>query len=214
MLAVSSGALVSRDQIRREVWGEETFIDFDQALNFCIRQIRSVLGDTAQSPSFVETLPRRGDRFLAPVEIDAATHTQAALPKQDRLGIMPFVALGLQTRIRAAGEKLARYLADSGTEPLQQPYRTARQRMAKIIRSTDTLTACGSGEIGRRIGLKIRSSERSVWVQVPPSAPNINLYNQLITEPVFSCTIDVPRSAEKLPIKRSMRSCRSFDHFA
>jgi len=68
LLVARSGALVSRAEIRTSIWGEDTFVDFEQGLNFCIRQIRLVLNDSADSPRFLETLPRLGYRFIAPVE--------------------------------------------------------------------------------------------------------------------------------------------------
>jgi TolB-like protein/Tfp pilus assembly protein PilF len=68
LLVQSEGALVSRAQIRSAIWGEETFVDFEQGLNFCIRQIRQVLNDNADRPQFLETLPRLGYRFIAPIE--------------------------------------------------------------------------------------------------------------------------------------------------
>jgi len=68
LLALHAGATVPREEIRREVWGEE-HVDFDLALNYCIRQIRRALDDSAEHPRFVETLPRVGYRFLAPVEV-------------------------------------------------------------------------------------------------------------------------------------------------
>ena len=52
--------MVTREEIREHVWRGDTFVDFEQGLNFCIRQIREALGDTAESPQFIETLPRRG----------------------------------------------------------------------------------------------------------------------------------------------------------
>jgi DNA-binding winged helix-turn-helix (wHTH) protein len=58
------GTLVTREQIRLAIWGEDTFVDFEQGLNFCIRQIRLALNDQAESPSYVETLPRLGYRFV------------------------------------------------------------------------------------------------------------------------------------------------------
>jgi TolB-like protein/DNA-binding winged helix-turn-helix (wHTH) protein/Tfp pilus assembly protein PilF len=67
LLARRSGELVTREEIQREVWGE-TFVDFEQGLNYCVKQIRSALGDQADTPRYLETLPRRGYRFLAPVE--------------------------------------------------------------------------------------------------------------------------------------------------
>jgi len=68
VLVDHAGQVVTRDQLRRELWGDETFVDFEQGLNYCIRQIRAVLGDEAQTPRWIETIPRRGYRFLAPVD--------------------------------------------------------------------------------------------------------------------------------------------------
>src|ERR1043166_8121958 len=67
LLARRGGEVVTRVEIRDHVWSGDTFVDFDQGLNFCIRQIRELLGDTADAPKFIETLPRRGYRFLKPV---------------------------------------------------------------------------------------------------------------------------------------------------
>jgi len=64
-----AGELVSRDEIRAALWGGDTFVDFDQGVNHCIKQLRGALGDDADSPRFVETLPRRGYRFIASVTI-------------------------------------------------------------------------------------------------------------------------------------------------
>ena len=68
LLASHPGQLVTREQIQQEIWGSETFVDFEQGLNFAINKIRGALGDNADSPRYVETLPRRGYRFIAPVE--------------------------------------------------------------------------------------------------------------------------------------------------
>ena len=68
VLVENAGELVTREEIQRKVWGEDTVVDYDKGLNFCIKQIREALGDNAQSPQFVETLPRRGYRFIAHIE--------------------------------------------------------------------------------------------------------------------------------------------------
>ena len=68
LLVERAGELVTREEIRRAVWGAETFVDFDQSVNFCVRQIRTALHDNANSPCYLETLPRRGYRFIAPIE--------------------------------------------------------------------------------------------------------------------------------------------------
>ena len=67
LLVTRAGTVVSRDDIRRELWTEDTFVDFDQGVNFCIRQIRDVLRDEAERPIFIQTLPKKGYRFIAPV---------------------------------------------------------------------------------------------------------------------------------------------------
>ena len=67
LLATHSGQIVPREEIQEQLWGEETYVDFEQGMNHCIKQIRTVLGDNADNPLYVETLPRRGYRFLAPV---------------------------------------------------------------------------------------------------------------------------------------------------
>src|SRR5215470_3312808 len=60
--------ILTREELKDEIWGKETFVDFEHGLNLCIRQIREALGDDADAPRYVETLPRRGYRFIAPVE--------------------------------------------------------------------------------------------------------------------------------------------------
>jgi DNA-binding winged helix-turn-helix (wHTH) protein len=67
LLTSRAGTLVTREEIHRQIWGEETFVDFEQGLNFAIKKIRAALGDDAEKPRYVETLPRRGYRFIAPV---------------------------------------------------------------------------------------------------------------------------------------------------
>jgi DNA-binding winged helix-turn-helix (wHTH) protein len=67
LMVARAGEIVTRDQIREHVWAGDTFVDFEQGLNFCVRQIREALGDTAEAPRFIETLPRRGYQFLMPV---------------------------------------------------------------------------------------------------------------------------------------------------
>ncbi len=63
------GELVTREELIRLLWGNDTFVDFDQGLNFCIREIRKHLGDGADEPRYVQTLARRGYRFIASVEL-------------------------------------------------------------------------------------------------------------------------------------------------
>jgi TolB-like protein/DNA-binding winged helix-turn-helix (wHTH) protein/Flp pilus assembly protein TadD len=69
------GEVVTREELRSRVWSDESFGDFDQAVNIAIRKLRSALGDSAENPRFIETLPKRGYRFIADVSVvDADAH--------------------------------------------------------------------------------------------------------------------------------------------
>ncbi len=68
VLASQAGELVTREELEERVWGAGTVVDFERGLNSCINQIRSALGDSSEKPRYIETLPRRGYRFLAQVE--------------------------------------------------------------------------------------------------------------------------------------------------
>ena len=82
-LVSRAGQLVTREELRQQLWHEDTFVDFEQGLNVCIRQIREVLNDKADAPRFVETVPRRGYRF-------AAHSTKTARRLVDSLAVLPF----------------------------------------------------------------------------------------------------------------------------
>jgi DNA-binding winged helix-turn-helix (wHTH) protein/Tol biopolymer transport system component len=68
ILVERAGDLVPREELRDAVWDQATFVEFDQGLNYCIRQIRAALGDDATRPIFIETVKKRGYQFVAPVE--------------------------------------------------------------------------------------------------------------------------------------------------
>src|SRR4029453_4357355 len=68
LLINRAGALVTREEIQAELWAGDTFVDFDQGVNFAVKQVRDALGDSAEDSLYVQTVPKRGYRFLAPVE--------------------------------------------------------------------------------------------------------------------------------------------------
>jgi TolB-like protein/DNA-binding winged helix-turn-helix (wHTH) protein/Tfp pilus assembly protein PilF len=70
-LAEHAGQVCTREEIQDEIWGSEVFVDFDRGLNVCIAQIRSALNDDSEAPRFIQTVPRQGYRFVAPVETSA-----------------------------------------------------------------------------------------------------------------------------------------------
>src|SRR5260370_37839159 len=68
MLLAEPGALVTREELRNRLWSADTFVDFDHSINAAIKRLREVLSDETENPRFIETLPRRGYRFIAPVD--------------------------------------------------------------------------------------------------------------------------------------------------
>jgi DNA-binding winged helix-turn-helix (wHTH) protein/TolB-like protein len=67
VLLARAGALVTHDDLKRATWGPDTYVDFERGLAYCLSQVRGALGDSARNPRFVETVPRRGYRFIAPL---------------------------------------------------------------------------------------------------------------------------------------------------
>ena len=73
------GEIVTREELRKRLWPSGTFVDFETALNSAVSRLRDALGDSADSPSFIETIPKRGYRFVVPI------------PKHPAVAVMPFV---------------------------------------------------------------------------------------------------------------------------
>ena len=67
LLTTQPGRLVTREEIQAALWTNDTYVDFEQGVNFAVKQVREALGDRAENSIYVETVPKRGYRFLAPV---------------------------------------------------------------------------------------------------------------------------------------------------
>jgi DNA-binding winged helix-turn-helix (wHTH) protein len=89
MLLDRPGALVTREEISRELWPEGTFVDYDHGVNSAVNRIREALGDMAGSPRFIETLARRGYRFIAPVERIAGSEILVAAGRPEAPPVDP-----------------------------------------------------------------------------------------------------------------------------
>ena len=85
LLLDRAGEVVTREELRDTLWAAGTFVDFDTGLNSVVRKLRDTLGDSAEHPGFIETLPRRGYRFIAPV----TPVTADAVPETDARAIAP-----------------------------------------------------------------------------------------------------------------------------
>jgi cholera toxin transcriptional activator len=78
LLLERSGEVVTREELQQKLWPSDTFVDFDHSLNTAINKVREALGDSASSPRYVETLARRGYRFIAPVQANVANGSPSA----------------------------------------------------------------------------------------------------------------------------------------
>jgi TolB-like protein/Tfp pilus assembly protein PilF len=116
LLAKHPGRAVTREEIQHCLWGDNTFVDFERGINFCVNQIRATLGDDAEKPRYVETLPRRGYRFIAPVKVGAGDLVDECIsehppgPAFRSLAVLPFENL--------SGDPAQDYFADGTTDAL------------------------------------------------------------------------------------------------
>jgi eukaryotic-like serine/threonine-protein kinase len=86
VLLQHAGGVVTREELRSEIWTVDTFVDFDNSLNTAVNKLREALGDSSENPRFIETLPRRGYRFIAPVTSNGqkALDTRSSPPSHTR----------------------------------------------------------------------------------------------------------------------------------
>jgi DNA-binding winged helix-turn-helix (wHTH) protein len=114
--------VVTREELRQQIWPEDTFVDFDNSLNIAINKLREALGDSADNPRFIETLPRRGYRFIAPVtsndrkELAATGPATAVRTQRWKMGL----GVGVVVLVAAAGgflwhSRQPRLLSDKDT---------------------------------------------------------------------------------------------------
>jgi len=82
------GTIITREELRQKIWPSDTFVDFDHGINNAIKRLREALGDIAETPGFIETLPRRGYRFIAAIE-DAPSKLRVGAPI-DSIAVFPF----------------------------------------------------------------------------------------------------------------------------
>lgn len=137
LLVERAGELVTREEIRQCVWGNDTFVDFDQNVNFCVRQIRAALHDQAATPCYLETVPRRGYRFIAPVQtvVDGEDAAASAIP------------VGFWPRVRSRRTVVAAAVVVSSLVALAAAAAAYRQRNASVSAASRTPAAAVHEEV-------------------------------------------------------------------
>jgi len=98
VLAERAGEVVTRQELAQQVWGSETYVDFEHGLNYAIQQIRSVLEDDPKNPRFLETIPKRGYRFIAPLNLPAVAQPHREVQIAESSNVQHSGRNGLRTR--------------------------------------------------------------------------------------------------------------------
>ena len=100
ILTSRAGQLVSREELRAELWPEDTFVDFDHGLNNSVNRIREALGDSASAPKYIETLPKQGYRFIAEIRASPAMAPPTQLQSAEHVPAAPDEKLRGSRRVR------------------------------------------------------------------------------------------------------------------
>jgi TolB-like protein len=144
MMLERPGEVVTRDELARRLWPNGTFVDFEHSLNAAVKRLRAALGDDADDPRFVETLPRRGYRFIAPLDNDKPTGAERV-----RLAVLPFSNL--------SADPAQEYFSDGLTdEMIAQLGHVGRDRIAVLARWS-SMVFKGSTSGAREIGEALRA---------------------------------------------------------
>src|SRR5262245_50768985 len=148
MLLERPGDVITREEITRRLWPDGTSVDFEHSVNAAIKRLRASLGDEAGTPRYVETLPRRGYRFIAPIDaVDVVTGGRTAIDRRPRLVVLPFVNL--------SGESGRDYFSDGLTEEMiAQLGRLCATRIGVLARTSAMLyknVNRGAADIGEAL---------------------------------------------------------------
>jgi TolB-like protein/Flp pilus assembly protein TadD len=219
LLLENPGRVVTREELRQKLWSADTFVDFDNGLNTCINKIREALGDTAEKPRFVETLPRRGYRFIGAqptVAGGAAKHIES-------LVVLPLENL--------SGDPEQEYFADGMTEalitmlakigPLRVISRTSAMRFKKTNKGLPEIArelnvdAVVEGTV-LRVGDRVRISAQLIDARTDGHLWAEN-YERAIRD-VLALQVEVARAiANEIRVKltpheqEQLKSCRQID---
>ena len=143
-LMESPGEIVTREELRRRLWPSDTFVDFEVALNSAVSRLRDALGDSANSPSVIETIPKRGYRFVVPI------------PKRPPIAVMPFV--------NQTGDPKDEYFSDGLTDELIRSL--SRIQGLRVTAGSVVFRFKGQRRDARQIGSELGVEavlEGSVW---------------------------------------------------
>jgi TolB-like protein len=140
------GEVVTRDDLRHRLWGDDVFVDFDNNLNTVLGRLREALNDSAEHPRFIETLPKRGYRFIAQVHPVPCTSADAAECRA-RLLVLPFVNL--------SGDPAEEYFSDAMTDEIITAIAALSFQHLGVIARTTAMRYKGTHKDVERIGREL-----------------------------------------------------------
>src|SRR5688500_17454342 len=138
------GDVVTREELRQRLWPAGTYVDFEHSLNAAVKRLRAALGDDAENPRFVETLPRRGYRFIARLDAVPVPASAPATPVRPRLAVLPFANLSED----AAQE----YFSDGLTEEMILQLGSVSRGRLGVLARWSSMVFKGSTRRAREVG--------------------------------------------------------------
>jgi DNA-binding winged helix-turn-helix (wHTH) protein/Tol biopolymer transport system component len=167
LLLRDPGALVTREEMQNQLWAGNTFVDFDKGLNSAVAKLRQALLDSAENPRFIETVPRKGYRFICPVNVIqaepvAALHSPdpppvATVPQKHRRPLLVWIALAAALSLLGAIYLLRRGPARN---IMQEPL-----TMSRVTGTGDLVTADISGDGKYAAYIRETAEGQSLWVK-------------------------------------------------
>ena len=161
------GQVVTREELRERLWRDEVFVDFDNSLNTAVARLREALCDSAEHPRFIQTLPRRGYRFIADIYAPPPAAAEPQI-RRARLVVLPFVNL--------SGDPAQGYFSDAMTDEMITALASLAPEKLAVIARTTAMHYKGShkdvARIGRELGVDyvvegtLRHSEEQVAINV------------------------------------------------
>jgi TolB-like protein/Tfp pilus assembly protein PilF len=179
LLLEQPGQVVTREDLRRRLWTADVFVDFENNLNNAIARLREALGDSAERPRFIETLPKRGYRFMASVSSSDAA-AAAAVAKPARMMVLPFLNL--------SGDPAQEYFSDAMTEEVITELAALAPAHLGVIARTTAMRYKGTqkdvGQIAREVhvdyivegGVRRRDDHVTITVQLIRASDQTHLF--------------------------------------
>lgn len=206
LLLDHAGELVARTEIQQRLWADGTLVDFDHGLNTAINKIREHLGDSASSPRFVETLARRGYRFIAPVEVVNGTPISSA----DARGSAAGTAVSVETQYPAplSGGNTAMPVAEPR---LLEPVDAAMAQTAAVKPRTNDLPEA-SRPVVRTLFLLLQVMYLAFYaVSLARLGIAQNVIHEMVPHIFWAVVLLIVTAAVGIPIRLYLISAAAFD---